>query len=450
MAADTITFTNATINLATVPVTQTTLNGTLTVDYTTNTVTGTLIDGGGRSYTNFSLSTNASGNYVLTSTTGNAAFGLSASFPSTTMAPGSVTTNSTSLIGTLNAQTNNVAVASAPVCFCSGTLIRTVRGDVAVEALKIGDLVVTEAGAHRAIRWLGHRRTNCAAHPVPENVWPYRVRAGALGDGLPYADLWLSPGHSLCLDDVLLPVRALAHGDLVTQVEVDEVTYWHVELDSHDILFANGAASESYLDTGNRNAFDNAPCGARQLHADFEPLTTVDFCRPYIASGPVLSRLRARLFDTKPQAQAVPQAAIGLHLVADGAVLLPVYVGNDPTFLVPTAARELRLVSASFAAAYPDERMLGVLIGSITLHDTLAERASRVVALDDPALYAGFHPTEMTDVGSWRWTDGNAHLGAGLWSGFEGAFLLRLTGLFNCRPVTTIEGMPAEGMRHAA
>ncbi len=450
MAADTITFNNDTVNLATVPVTQTTLSGTLTVDYAANTVTGTLVDGSNRSYTNFSIVSNSSGNYVLSSTTGNATFALSVTYPNTTMAPATVTTNSSTLVGIANAQTTNVAVTSAPVCFCSGTLIRTVRGDVAVEALRIGDLVVTEAGAHRAIRWLGHRRTNCAAHPMPETVWPYRVRAGTLGEGLPYADLWLSPGHSLCLDDVLLPVRALAHGDLVSQVAVDEVTYWHVELDSHDILFANGAASESYLDTGNRNGFDNAPYGARQLHPDFEPLTTVDFCRPYIASGPVLSRLRARLFEAKSRPQAVPQAALGLHLIADGAVLLPVHGENDVTFLVPTTSRELRLVSPSFAPPHPDERTLGVLIGTITLRDSRAERASRVVALDDPALVAGFHPTEVTDGGTWRWTDGNAHFGADLWSGFNGSFLLCLTGLFDCRPVTTIEEVPAERIRHAA
>ncbi len=442
MASDTITFNNATINLATTPVSQTTLSGTLTVDYAADTVTGTLVDGSGRSYTNFTFATNANGNDVLSSSTGNATFALSVTYPGTTMAPGAVTTNSSTLVGVLNAQTTNVPVTSAAACYCSGTLIRTVRGDVAVEALQVGDLVVTDTGAHRAIRWLGHRSTNCAAHHTPRNVWPYRVRAGALGDGLPYADLWLSPDHSLCLDDVLLPVRTLAHGDLIRQVEVDEVTYWHVELDSHDIVFANGAASESYLDTGNRNAFENTSCGTRQLHPDFEPLRTVDFCRPYITSGPVLSRLRAQLFKT----EAATQAATGLHLVADGAVLLPVQGPNEATFLVPAGVREVCLTSPSFAS-YPDERTLGVLISTITLHDSRAERASRVVALDDPALYAGFHATEVTEAATWRWTNGNAHLGADLWSGFDGAFLLRLTGLFDHRPVAEA---PAEDRRRAA
>ena len=285
------------------------------------------------------------------------------------------------------------------VCYASGTLIRTTRGDVAVEALEVGDLVVTASGARRPIKWLGHRDTACARHPEPRKVWPVRVAAGALGGGLPYADLWLSPGHALCLDDVLYPVRALVHGDLIEQVEQDHVTYWHVELDSHDILIANGVQAESYLDTGNRSAFDNAP-GVVDLHPDFEPRFTERFCRPYAESGPLVAAARYRLFGAA-QTPATPT----VHLVADGLVLTPARCGNTLTFVVPERTLQLRLASPSRRANGADVRTLGVLIGSIVI-ETSAGRHD--ITLDDPRLFAGFHDVERTSAGSWRWTDGAA------------------------------------------
>jgi hypothetical protein len=81
-------------------------------------------------------------------------------------------------------------------CYAEGTRLLTATGEVAVEALRVGDLVPVVLGARAArVRWIGHRRIDCRRHPRPADVWPVRVQAGAFGDA-PQRDLWLSPDHA--------------------------------------------------------------------------------------------------------------------------------------------------------------------------------------------------------------------------------------------------------------
>jgi hypothetical protein len=80
---------------------------------------------------------------------------------------------------------------------------------------------------------------------------PIRIRAGAFGANLPRRDLRLSPGHHLFADGLLVPASALVNGETILVDPVEPVTYWHVELDSHDVLLAEALPCDSYLDTGN-------------------------------------------------------------------------------------------------------------------------------------------------------------------------------------------------------
>jgi hypothetical protein len=140
-------------------------------------------------------------------------------------------------------------------CFRAGTRVLTARGEIAVEALAVGDLVATRFGGITPVRWLGFRRIDCRAHSRPVNAWPVRVCAGAFGEDQPRRDLWLSPDHAVFIDGVLIPIRYLVNGSSVVQHACDVVAYWHVELDRHAVLLAEGLPCESYLDTGNRGAF---------------------------------------------------------------------------------------------------------------------------------------------------------------------------------------------------
>jgi hypothetical protein len=140
-------------------------------------------------------------------------------------------------------------------CFAAGTRIATDRGPVAIEELAEGMRVVTARGGIAPVQWLGRRHVDCRRHPRPRDAWPVRIRAGAFGEGAPVRDLVLSPDHAVFIDQVLVPVRHLVNGTTIGQEQVDEVTYWHLELPAHDAVLAEGLPCESYLDTGNRAAF---------------------------------------------------------------------------------------------------------------------------------------------------------------------------------------------------
>ena len=144
-------------------------------------------------------------------------------------------------------------------CYCPGTLIMTERGEVAVERLAIGDVVVTAAGMLEPIRWIGRRSYAGAFIAGRHLMLPVCIRANAFADGVPHTDLSVSPGHAVLLDGQLVPAWRLVNGVSVVQADaVDEVTYIHLELGRHDILFANGALAESFLDDGCRGQFHNA------------------------------------------------------------------------------------------------------------------------------------------------------------------------------------------------
>jgi hypothetical protein len=145
-----------------------------------------------------------------------------------------------------------------PPCFARGTRIATPRGDRRVEHLQVNDVVLTVTGSNQIVRWIGHRRVDCRRHPDRDRVRPIRIEPHAFGMGRPKRPLMLSPDHSIYVEDVLIPIKFLINGTTIKQIEVDEVTYFHVELSRHDILIADGLPAESYLETGGRAAFDNA------------------------------------------------------------------------------------------------------------------------------------------------------------------------------------------------
>ncbi|HJE23760.1 MAG TPA: Hint domain-containing protein [Methylorubrum populi] len=190
---------------------------------------------------------------------------------------------------------------AAPVCFVTGTQIRTERGDVAVEDLKVGDVAVTASGRLRPITWIGHRDMKAVGAALPFHQQPVHVRAGAFGHGLPARDLLLSPGHPVLVGadadnegGVLVPVMCLINGTSITREPRATVTYWHVELDAHDILLAEGLPAESYIDGGDRAFFAEASDHA--LHnPDFVPAGWNGRCRPVAVEGSVVEAERLRL-----------------------------------------------------------------------------------------------------------------------------------------------------------
>ncbi|MCB8881986.1 Hint domain-containing protein [Acidisoma cellulosilytica] len=197
----------------------------------------------------------------------------------------------------------NGYIATLP-CFAAGSRIATPAGATAVEDLVPGMIVDSLFGGPQPVRWVGHRQVDCARHPDPASVWPVRVRAHAFGQDQPGRDLYLSPDHAIYLRDVLIPVKHLIDGDAVCQVPRDAVTYYHVQLDQHDVLTAEGLTTESFLPHAPRDAFDNGG-GVTQIYPEFlHWCWDVAGCAPLVVTGPPVIAARAMLARSPQRAAA--------------------------------------------------------------------------------------------------------------------------------------------------
>jgi len=296
-------------------------------------------------------------------------------------------------------------------CYARGTRILTETGEVPVEDLRIGDTVVTFSGMPRPIRWIGTRAYEGRFIAGNRAVLPIRVAAGALSEGVPARDLFVSPAHSLYFDDVLVPAEHLVNGVTIEQAqEVDRLEYFHIELDSHDVIFADGAPAETYVDCDNRGMFQNDADHALLYPGDEPPRW--EFCAPRLEwDAQELTAIRARLLERAAALTLALDSDPVLHLVADGKTIWPASVDDRRyRFIVPAGSAAVWLgsrstVPAEIAAESHDIRRLGVPVERIVLSDG---KVSVEVAHGHAALRDGFHP----DEGSHRWTDGLARLPA--------------------------------------
>ncbi len=287
-------------------------------------------------------------------------------------------------------------------CFAAGTRIATDTGEVPVEALTPGMRVRSPFGGTQPVVWTGHRRTDCRRHQRPHDVQPVRVQAGAFGPGQPVRDLWLSPDHAVFVSGVLIPVRYLVNGRSIVQLDVDAVTYWHVELQRHDVLLAEGLACESYLDTGNRSAFANGG-GATMLHPDFAlQVWQAQACAALVREGQRLVVARQGLLIRAVELGHTLTSEPDVTLTAGPRLLTIARTGGR--YRAAPAGGQVRLACRAWVPAHTrpnesDTRTLGVAIKDIVFNGA-------PIALDDPRLTTGWHAPEA----AWRWTDGDAML----------------------------------------
>jgi hypothetical protein len=256
----------------------------------------------------------------------------------------------------------NLLISNNTPCFCAGTRILTDRGPIAVEDLRPGDVVVTlpvgveaHAQATRTAVWIGHRHVDLTRHPDSDRVRPIRIAAHAMAPNAPERDLLVSPDHALFVEGLLVPARLLVNGGSIVRDErIARTTYYHVELDRHAILLAEGLAAESYLDTGNRGMFENGG-GVTRLHADFagdQAQREAQSCAP-LATDPVrvepiwqrlLQRSRSLGFAEWAAADTVDDP--DLYAVVDGRRIRPVSRQNGRyLFVLPAMADTIRLES---------------------------------------------------------------------------------------------------------
>ncbi len=155
---------------------------------------------------------------------------------------------------------SSVPYGSIPsiICFTPGTMITTPRGPVPVEHLCVDDLVITADNGLQAIRWIGHKRITGARLMAFPKLRPIRIRKDAFGPGTPNRDMHVSPQHRMLIDadralinhgerEVLAPAKGLINDYSITvNYKVKYTDYIHILFDRHEIIFANGAPTESF------------------------------------------------------------------------------------------------------------------------------------------------------------------------------------------------------------
>ncbi|WP_349433627.1 Hint domain-containing protein [Pararhizobium sp. A13] len=138
------------------------------------------------------------------------------------------------------------------MCFLRGTSIMTPTGEVFIEDLQIGDRVETVGGKARAIKWIGRQSYKRSGSSWKDGVVPIRIWRHALGHKTPHRDLYLSPGHALFIDGVLVRVKDLVNGTSIAPAPHREtIEYFQIVLDSHDVILAEGVPAETFLLTSN-------------------------------------------------------------------------------------------------------------------------------------------------------------------------------------------------------
>lgn len=171
--------------------------------------------------------------------------------------------------GTITLVSNNIVMTESeqPVpCYLKGTKILTRKGYVCVEDLKVGDLLVTRGDIHgndvinrvlkyRPITWIGHFIIKNPHH----EVLPICVRKNTYGINLPINNLYISPDHNLVIHGVLVPSVSLIDKKNICKVaKADKLDYYHVGLEKHSVIVAEGILSESYIDIHNKYVFKHA------------------------------------------------------------------------------------------------------------------------------------------------------------------------------------------------
>ena len=199
-------------------------------------------------------------------------------------------------------------------CFLRGTKILTADGERKIEDFAVGDLLPTMFGGLRPVQWIGRYafKKRDPSKPWVQDVLPVRITRSALAPNVPHSDLYVTGGHSLLIDGVLVPAELLINGTTITRDqrhvrEYDELEFLHVKLESHDVIYAEGVPAETLI-----NVQESAVNFAEYLRRYGTAATDEEHCAPYIhiwgGRPELVSRFRSALspwIDLRNQAEVL-------------------------------------------------------------------------------------------------------------------------------------------------
>jgi len=206
--------------------------------------------------------------------------------------------------------TNSSVDNSSLACFVRGTKIRSCRGEIPIEDLRVGDEVLTENAGYQPIRWVGSSALDIIDLAATPKLNPIRISAGALGNGLPECDLLVSPQHRVLVrsviaqrmfgtDEVLIAAKKLLSLDGIDIVtdNPEGVEYFHLLFDKHEIIYSNGALTES-LFTGPEALKAVSPKARHEIERLFPEICAPDFetlpAHQILKTGRMIKQLVAR------------------------------------------------------------------------------------------------------------------------------------------------------------
>ncbi|GBR54009.1 outer membrane protein [Neokomagataea thailandica NBRC 106555] len=301
-------------------------------------------------------------------------------------------------------------------CFAEGTHITTEEGDIAVENLKIGTQIHTPNGL-MPLKWLGHRSITVAKQKHPEDNWLVRIRRGAFAEGTPARDLLVTQEHCMVFDGRLVPARMLVNNrSVIVDRSINSYTYYHVELESHAAIWAEKTLTESYLDTGNRDQFENNTVVSLSPRRRTGGSVTLplDTSRDFVE--PIFRSIAERAGVAGATSQHGMTCDPDLHLLTEtGEVIRPRRIsGEQHVFFLPDTIEHVKIMSRSsrpsdVVGPYVDDRRdLGVLIGQMKLFG--ANKTTSIEVPSSPVELSGWYDCSA-ETG--RWTNGAATLFVG-------------------------------------
>ncbi|MBS0979569.1 Hint domain-containing protein [Acetobacter thailandicus] len=312
------------------------------------------------------------------------------------------------------------------VCFLADTLIATPNGTMAVQDLKPGDVIVSYQdgkACHTTVTWAGKAHCTVKSEKSDDEAgYPVRILQDAIAPGVPFKDLLVTAEHCLFFDNAFIPARMLVNGRSVFyDRSVPSYDYYHIETEDHSVIMADGMLTESYLDTGNRNAFrqqGNVFIFNPQTKSwENDAAAPLDVSRERVE--PIYRQIAQRAEKRRLPLQTLPPALTtetNLHLrSANGHIIQPLRtVDKCVMFMIPDGLDTVQIVSNSSKPSdtrgpfVDDRRNLGVLIGEVLFFEGNKKREI-IHHLTDDALngwYGIAHPSA-------RWTNGNASLPLG-------------------------------------